>query len=125
MHKGELRLPKEAFLRKNVPYLREFGKNNTSVKKLILDESLQFEMPNQISGTNQRNSTGAGGVDKINAEITRIITEIIASFNGESISLIQFVSNGMTDAIFGQVHRIFQRQSSLMHLEIVYNQIGD
>ena len=31
----------------------------------------------------------------------------------------------MTDAIFGQIHRIFQRQSSLIHLEIVYNQIGD
>ena len=88
MHKGELRLPKEAFLRKNVPYLREFGKNNTSIKKLILDESLQFEMPNQMTGTNQRNSTSGGGADKTNAEITRIITEIIASFNGESISVI-------------------------------------
>ena len=107
-HGGVMEFSEEYFEQQNFPYLLAFGRETDAVKAMVFAESFRF----------------LGEADHVEARMLAL-TNILQTFNKDTITSILFRGNYMIDGILKQVLPNISQYTRLHTLEIINNALGN
>lgn len=107
-HGGTMEFAEDFFEQQNFPYLLAFGRETDAVKAMVFAESFRF----------------LGEAEDVDARMSTL-TNILQTFNKDTITSILFRGNFMIDGILKQVLPNISQYTRLHTLEIINNALGN